>query len=300
MGLIQFFCPKCSKVIEVNSELAGNRMECDYCHQQFVVPKKSYTTPKKIEAEIPRGDPIPGFYKAVFVQSFGLFGKNGDLLTWIIIISAVVFKFISGLGMCCINYGMSLVSWGVLFGIYLSLIYDTAYDVDKMPQVSLGDSTSFMWNIIKPVLVMIFTLLFVLLPFIIALSIYSKKGQVDLEQVSSIRDLPIVLNVLSFIGVLVFPSAILITTAGRDIVMLLRLDYLLRPIAKATIPYVTTIVFVVLAIVIQSVTQPYDPDGSTKTNAIMLFLNLAVQIPALFAARAIGLFFRHYGCYFKW
>ena len=300
MALIQFFCPKCSKVIEVDPALAGSRMECDYCHQQFVVPRKSYTTPKKIETELPKGDPIPGFYKAVFVESFSLFGKNGDLLTWIIIIAAVVFKFISGLGVCCMNYGISLLGWGVLFGIYLNLMYDTAFDVDKMPQVFLGDSTSFIWHVIRPMLITLFTLLFVLLPFIIVLAIYHDQGQIELDKIRSIRDLPLLLCFLFLVGVFLLPSAILISAVARDIIMLLRPNYLLNPIVKAFVPYLTLILLLVVPILIQSFTQPYDPEASTQINAIRLLLNLAVQPPALFAARAIGLFFRHYGCYCKW
>ncbi|MHC4682343.1 MAG: hypothetical protein ACYTEK_27090 [Planctomycetota bacterium] len=34
--------------------------------------------------------------------------------------------------------------------------------------------------------------------------------------------------------------------------------------------------------------------------ALHLFANLAVQVTAIIAMRSIGLFYRHYSCYFPW
>jgi len=46
-------------------------------------------------------------------------------------------------------------------------------------------------------------------------------------------------------------------------------------------------------------THQYEYAGPWTT-AWHLALNLLVQVVAIYAMRAIGLFYRHYACYFAW
>jgi hypothetical protein len=152
----------------------------------------------------------------------------------------------------------------------------------------MGGFYESIWQIISSIYKFFIALLVVELPYLTALLIAMIIGV----------KWPLLLNVFKFGGLFLLPMAILTVAIGRDLTML-RLDYLLPPTFRAFLPYLVTAILLGAACVIQSQTSQYkSQDFSAAT--ILLFLNLAVQIIALVAMRAIGLFYRHYSCYFAW
>ena len=106
------------------------------------------------------------------------------------------------------------------------------------------------------------------------------------------------LHVLFIFGLFLFPIAILTTSVGQTFTMF-RPDYFLGPVFKAFVPYAVTVLLLVAAAFLAIKTPQYTGAGLAITGG-HLAMNLAVQVIAIFAMRSIGLFLRHYSCYFAW
>ena len=126
------------------------------------------------------------------------------------------------------------------------------------------------------------------LPYIIVALILSKTQ----------TESPVLLRVLMLGGLFLFPMAILTAAVGRDLTML-RPDYFLITICRATRPYLVTAVLLGAAGVLHMQAPQYSGKGFAVTMGHLL-LNLGVQAVALVAMRSIGLFYRHYGCCLPW
>ncbi|GAG37670.1 unnamed protein product, partial [marine sediment metagenome] len=212
--------------------------------------------------------------------------------------AAVCFKFFLATGICCVNYISFVIVWGWLLGFYLNIIYETAFEIDKLPEIYLGTSITFLWHILKPFLIFFFTMTVVQLPFITALMLLKDKGLTYQNMWQPELGLPLLLQILFILGLFLFPMAILTTAVGKDIT-LLRPDYLVAPILKAFIPYLTVVALLVAACLLETRTSQFESSTFAIT-AANLALNLAVQAIAIIAMRSIGLFYRHYSCHLPW
>jgi hypothetical protein len=112
----------------------------------------------------------------------------------------------------------------------------------------------------------------------------------------------IISNILSHVGLFIFPMAILNLSVIRDTEMLFRPDYLLKPIAKAFRPYLVVVGLFLLAWELQLRTVGYGRliGRGNLVVTLHLFANLAVQVIAVIAMRSMGLLYRHYSCNFPW
>jgi len=300
---IEFNCPNCNAVIAFADKHAGKRAHCTSCQQRFFIPLKSHEKAKKIKPPKEKGEPVPGFYYAVFLGSWKLFTNFKNAADFIFILVVVVFKFFTA------NQNISLhiqghwlafdfyiplgwasrgAAWGCLFWFYSEMIYDTGFEQDELPIVTIGGFYTFIWKIVKSVYEIFVILLVVGLPFVIALLIL-KWLQVEW---------PALLYPLLFGGLFLLPMGILTVAVGRDLTML-RPDYLLAPIFKAFTPYLVTAIILGGAIFSQIATSQYAGQSLNKA-AIYLSLNFLVQAFVLVAMRSIGLFYRHYSCHFVW
>ena len=291
---IQFNCPKCDALIAFADRHAGKRARCFTCGQLFIIPASDGEKPQGIELEIEKGEPVPGFYRAVLVDSWKLFVGPENSTSLAFVTAAVCFRFFLGTGICCVNYISFVVVWGWLLGFYLNIIYETAYDIDSLPEVYLGTSITFIWYIIKPLLVFLFTLAVVEIPFIVALAIL-KSPDMAAHQTWLAE---LVLQALLAFGLFLFPAAILTMAVGRDFT-LLRPDYLFAAVVRAFRPYLAVAGLLIAAGILERQTQQYMGKNFAAA-AGHLMLNLAVQVVAIIAMRSIGLFYRHYSCYFAW
>ena len=295
---VQFYCPKCDTIIAFDRKHCGKRARCLNCGQIFIIPSKDYETPEKIETKVKRTEPLPGFYRAVFVDSWKLFVDSDNTTALVFVLAAVLFKFLLGTGICCMNYISFVVVWGWLLGFYLNIIYETAFDIDKLPQIYLGTSLTFLWYIIKPLFIFVWTLVAVQLPFIIALSLLQNKELATDNMWKMGIGPQLLLQALFILGLFLFPAAILTVAVGRDIT-LLRPDYLFKPVFRAPGSCLMVVALLVAAGIIEMQTRPFT-GVNLVIDVVHLVLDLIVQVIAIIAMRAIGLFYRHYSCYFRW
>jgi hypothetical protein len=300
---IQFNCPKCNEVIGFDDKHKGKSAHCTNCNQHFIIPSKSFETARKVK--LPKNEiavPVPGFYLAVFVDTWKLFRSQHNIAVLLFIALIVFLKFLVSNE----NWSFSIrsfdlfipvgwalwgVSWGLLFWYYMETICSTAYDEDQLPEVALSGQFliyEFYWKIVSS-LYTIFAILLVLgAPYLITALIFRTFG---IEQ-------PVILYIILFAGLLLSPMAILNMSVGRDL-MLLRPDYLLIPVFRAFWPFVVTALFLGCAIFVETLADQYSGQPPALA-ARHLGLNLLAQFILFFAMRSIGLFARHYSCYFPW
>lgn len=294
---IQFFCPNCNEIIGFSDKHSGKRARCINCGQLFIIPSESYKKPKKVEPPQKKGESIPGFYRAVFIDNWKMFLNSENATSLVFVIAVVSFKFFTAGSPCCAfvtNYAV----WGWLLGFYLNIIYETAFGIDKLPEIYLGTSVTFVWYIIKPLFLFSVTMAVVQLPFIITFALFKDEG-LTLENIWQAEiGFRLLLQGFFILGLFLFPIAILTTAIGKDITMF-RPDYLLRPVFKAFVPYVVTVVLLIAAALIETQTTQYT-GAELLTTAGHLAMNLAVQVIAIIAMRSIGLFYRHYNCHLAW
>lgn len=303
---IKFNCPDCGELIAFDDKHIGKRARCLACGQLFIIPSKDNETPQKIEPEVEKDEPQPGFYRAVFVDSWKLFISKKNIVPLVFVVTVVCFNFFLAGAICCLNYISFFIVWGWLLGFYLNIIYETAFGIDELPEIYLGTSITFLWYVIKPFLTFFATMAVVQLPFIIALTLLQDTGITYDSFWQQHTGYHLLLQVLFIFGLFLFPMAILTTAVGKDFT-LFRPDYFLIPIFRQFLPYIV-IVFLLAAFSIlemcttQFIVSKVEPISGAGlfTTAKDLALNLAVQVVAIIAMRSIGLFYRHYNCHFKW
>jgi hypothetical protein len=291
---IQFFCPNCNEIIGFPDKHAGKRARCTTCGRLFIIPSENYKKPKKVELSKEKGEPLPGFYRDVFVDNWKLFFDSENVTPLVFVIAVVCFKFFTAGSPCC-AFVTHFAIWGWLLGFYLNIIYETAFEIDKLPEIYLGTSITFLWYIIKPFFLFFCTMAVVQLPFIIVLVLRKDEGLT----IENIRQAEFgLLHILFILGLFLFPIAILTTAIGKDIT-LFRPDYLLAPVFKAFVAYVVTVLLLIAAALLETQTNQYTSAG-LLTTAGHLAMNFAVQLIAIIAMRSIGLFYRHYSCHLAW
>jgi len=300
---IRFNCPNCNELIAFADEHSGKRAHCTTCDQQFIIPSGDKEKTKKIKSPKEKGEPLPGFYRAVFNGNLQLFTNLQNVTGLVFIALAVCLKFF----MAGMNYTLTIPGqaynvdlplpvghvlhvavWGFLFWYYMKIIYAIAFEQEKLPDVIVGGFNGLVWLIAKSVYIFIIILLVVELPYFIAALISSWME----------AEWPVLLYALMFAGLFLFPIAILTAAVGKDL-MLLRPDYFLITISRALGPYLVTAVLLGAAAVLQMRASQYSGQSAAVT-AGHLLLNLAVQVIALIAMRSVGLFFRHYSCLLPW
>jgi len=297
---IRFNCPNCDELIAFADKYIGKQARCTSCGQRFIIPSEDNEKPKKVEPPAENFEPEPGFYRAVVIDSWKLFARPQNATGLVFVIAAVCFKFFTGHTdysftimdtfrvLAPIGLVVTLSAWGCLFWYYMEIICTTANDTDELPDVYMGGLFGYIWNVIKSLTVFAIGLFAVLLPSVIFISISRSTGVVS--------------HVLSIVGLFAFPMAILTFSAGGDVLMVFRPDYLYKPVAKAFWPYLLTAGLFVLACELQLRTIGYGRLIGSDILVIGLHLlaNLAVQALVIVSMRSMGLFYRHYSCYFPW
>ena len=301
---IRFDCPNCNELIAFADKYSGKRAHCASCGQKFIIPSVDKGKTKTIKPPKEISVPLPGFYRAVFVGSWRLFTETKNITGMVFIAVAVCLKFFAAGKNSTITlvgeamtidipiptgHVLHVAAWGFLLWYYMEMIYTTAFEQDKLPEVIVGGFKGLCKRIGKTVYIFLIILIVTELPCFIAAFISS---WLDVE-------IPVVIYALMFAGLYFFPVAILSVAVGRDLT-LLRPDYFVITIFRAFRPYLMTAVLLGAAVVIQIFAKQYSGRLTNIVAAGHLLLNLAVQFVALFAMRSIGLFFRHYSCVLPW
>lgn len=303
MPSISFNCPKCDRLCAFHQQHAGKRARCTSCGQVFVIPSQDGQQPQKVKTVTADDRPQPGFYRTVFLDSWRIFVNPSNITVLVFMTAAVCFKFFVGYAdysfdvpggrfQAPLGLIVSLTVWGCLFCYYIEVISAVSFGMDELPDFYMGIFFGFIWGIVKSIYLFIVAITISELPFFIALSLLRKYG----IQYSWLD------HVFMAAGMFVFPMVVLTLSVGRDMLMVFRPDYILVPILRAYRPYLVVAGLVVAAALLQWETAGYgDVSGRGKfVIGIHLFANLAAQALILVAARSIGLFHRHYSCFFKW
>jgi len=300
---IRFNCPSCNELIAFADKHSGKRAHCANCGQKFIIPSGDKGKTKKIKSPKEIAVPLPGFYRAVFAESWRLFTDPKNITGLVFIIVAVCLKFFMAGKNYVITMGrgypisipipighvLHVSAWGFLLWYYMEIIYSTAFEQDKLPEVIVGGFKGLCARIGKSVYIFLIMLIVVELPY---LATALTLSWMDAEW-------PVLLYALMFGGLYFFPVAILSAAVGKDLT-LLRPDYFVITIFRAFWPYLVTAVLLGAAAVLQMFAKHYSSQLTAAAVAGHLLLNLTVQFVALFAMRSIGLFFRHYSCILPW
>ena len=296
---IRFNCPNCDELIAFADKHSGKQARCASCRQRFIIPSQDKETPKKIEPPAEKAEPVPGFYRAVLIDSWKLFFKPKNATGLVFVIAAVCFKFFTGhtdysftMGYFRVQAPVGLIvtlsAWGCLFWYYMEIICTTANETDELPDVDMGGFFGFIWNIIKSLSIFSIGLLAALVPSILFALITGSTG--------------IIPHALSLVGLFAFPMVVLIFSTAPEILMVFRQDYIYKPMAKAFWPYLLVAGLFLLTWELQMETVGYGSLIGSGHFVIGLHLlaNLAVQALSIIVMRSIGLFYRHYSCHFPW
>lgn len=308
MATITFHCPKCRSMCAFSDRFAGRRCRCLKCGQFMLVPTEDGGKSEKLEISCDTGTPLPGFYKAVFINSKKLFTSRQSVIGLIFIVTTVTVQFFTAYLNFWIKipmrsggtldifvpfgYAMGIMTWGVLLWYYTEIIYSTAYDMEELPEIYIGGMFGFLWTVVKSAYTFLIALLVVELPYIVAIGIFKVDG----------IELKWPLYVLAMSGLFLLPMAILTASTGRDITMLGRIDYFFQPIIKAFWPYLVLVVLLTITCRLQWIALDYGKLRDSGKVAVLLNLlaNIGTQAMAIVTMRAIGIFHRHYNCYLKW
>ena len=296
---IQFYCPNCDAVIAFEDKHIGKRAKCTNCGQRLIIPGESGETAKKFEEPEEKGEPIAGFYRAALVDSWKLFARAQNAMGLVFVTAAVCFWFFTGHTDYSFNFGnfrvqlptgqiVTLCSWGCLFWYYMEIIYSTSFEVDDLPEVYMDGLFGFIWNIVKSLYGFAVAMMIVLIPCAVTIGISGGTGNAAI--------------IVGMAGLFAFPMAILTVAVGRDLRMLLRPDRMVKPIIAAIGPYAVSAGLFILAMTLGLKTKEYGNVAGRGIVVVGLHLlgTLAVQVLAIVAMRAIGLFYRHYSCHFPW
>jgi len=308
MATITFNCPRCKDLCAFKDIYSGRRARCLRCDQVFIIPAAENGKAQKVERSS-KGfdDPLPGFYEAVFKNSWRAIFNKQSLTALVFIFAAISLKFFT----VHLDYSFRIVGaaigftvllpvgfiiagfvWGGIFWCYAEIIYTTAFDVEVLPQMDFEGGFGYMFKVMRSFYTVFIALLVSLLPAIIAKMIFTLFG-VGANWVI----LPFVV-----LGMFLFPMAILTVSIGRDLLMLFRPDYFFAPIRKAFWHYLFLAGLFILTWQLQYMSLNYKDvaDKSDLMILLSLLAALAIQILAIFTMRATGLFYRHFVCFFKW
>jgi hypothetical protein len=291
---ISFHCPNCEQICAFHDEYAGRQGRCCKCNQVFTIPFQEERIAEKIETD--PGEPVPGFYRAVFFENWKVFIKFPSLVGLVFITAAVSFKFFAGHA----NYQFlrfyfplgfitQIITWGCLCWYYMEIVTSAASGEDELPVTEIGIGFEFFGNVLGTLYLFVVALAVVEVPCIILIKLLKAFGVVG----SAVQ------YFIMLSGLFAFPMAVLILAIGRGPWMVLWPGNIIRPIAKAFFPYLLTAGFVILAGALQLMTAGYVhlQDKNNLTVGLHLAMNIGVVFLTVFAMRTVGLFGRHYNCY---
>ena len=163
MATITFHCPKCKSLCAFPDRFAGRQCRCLKCGQFLIIPSNDNEKPQIVKISYDQGEPLPGFYKAVFIDSWKVFLRFKSLTLLIFIVAVICAKFffghlnffleIKGQKVFAFYFGTltKFLVWGSLFFCYMEIICSTAYDIEELPEIHMGGIFGFLWTIIKSV-----------------------------------------------------------------------------------------------------------------------------------------------------
>lgn len=300
---IVFNCPECNSVCAFKDIFAGRKAKCLKCKQVFIIPQNENEKVKKVEPPKEIEEPLPGFYEAIFKYSWRAIFNLQSCTILVFVCFLAILKFYTfhfnyvvsmpGFGLFLpVGWIIACLVFGGLFYCFAEIACSTAFDIEALPEIEFGGGLGYIATAFKSLYTFALALTISFIPAAIARGILSACG---IESKFAIYPF---IALASFL----FPMAMMIVSISRDISLLGRPIYFLKPIIRAFRHYLFLSGMFMLGGYLQFASPIYrDVAGSSP---LVIYLNLfaaiAIQIYAIVTVRAAGLFYRHFACYFKW
>ena len=322
MATITFHCPKCQSLCAFADRFAGRRCRCLKCGQFMLVQNSDGGKPKELEIEYDTGEPLPGFYEAVFKKSLkAVFNPNSIPMLIFVLILTTCWYFLAPFNfwftICfysCISiylpigYFFTFICWGLILTCFYEIVYMTSIDQEHLsslkdifwPEGNLVETAIRFYGIIA----------------LISKSAYKATMCVFVTTIPLITSL-VIMNFIGKWSVLInwlllaicffcFPAVYLNFTLEQTLLSIARLDRAWRIITSAKQHYLFSAfsflipLLVILAIFLYRARPKFDFSQDTP----WLFLYIATIVSQFFmilSMRILGLFDRHFrNCYLKW
>ncbi len=281
---ITFQCPHCGNLCAFQIKYAGRGARCTKCRQRFIIPSEDNARPEKVFEE--PGTPISGFYRSVFIIAVVAFKFFIAHLNY----SFVVGRFAMNVP---VDWITIIICWGCLFWFYMEVVESAALGGDELPDIEMGEGLVCIATIIKSVYLFIVSLVLAEIPFLAVITILRENFGIDWAWLH---------HVLLLAGFFFFPMILLTISSADQLWMVFRPDYIVVPIYKAFRPYLACAGLVGIAVLMQLATIEYGALEHARwwIVAAHLLFNILAVIVAVLAMRSVGLFYRHYSCYFGW
>ncbi|RKY07915.1 MAG: hypothetical protein DRP66_05650 [Planctomycetota bacterium] len=299
---IVFRCPTCRNLCAFEAKYAGRGARCTKCRQRFIIPSENNAPAEKVREE--PGVPISGFYRSVFIDSRKVLSGRENIVIAVFIIAVVTFKFFLGHfnfsflvpGFAVnipIDWITIIICWGCLFWFYMAVVESAALGADELPDIEMGEGLAWIATIIKSIYLFIVALILAELPFMAAGAILRENFGIDC---------PWLRHALVLAGFFFFPMVLLTISSADQLWLVFRPDYIVVPICRAFRPYLVCTGLVGVAVLMQLMTVEYGAleDARWWLVAGHLLFDILAVIVAVLAMRSVGLFYRHYSCYFGW
>lgn len=299
---IVFRCPHCGNLCAFEAKYAGRGARCMKCRQRFIIPSEDNAPAEKALEE--PGTPISGFYRSLFIDSRKVLSGRDNIVIAVFIIAVITFKFflahlnfsfvVPGFAMNVpVDWITIIICWGCLFWFYMEVVESAALGGDELPDIEMGEGLACIATIIKSIYLFIVALVLAEIPFLAVIAVLRENFGIDWAWLN---------HVLLLAGFFFFPMILLTISSADQLWMVFRPDYIVVPIYKAFRPYLTCAGLVGIAVLMQLATIEYGVLQYARwwIIAAHLLFNILAVIVAVLAMRSVGLFYRHYSCYFGW
>lgn len=290
-------CPKCDRVCGFKDDYAGRRARCLHCDTKFIIPSPDDQHPVVEIAEVEPEGPLPGFYAAVFKDSWKIFVQKESAVGIVLCVALTCFHFFIGdkdysfevLGLMIqgqIGWVATFITAGYLLWYFIEIINLTTVDCDCLPEITIGDFFAFVYAAAKSIYCFFAAFVVAALPAAILLNVLAAIGL-------SFAWLNITIVAAAFLMV---PMLLSMLACGIAPWLLFRYDRIVVIIIKTFRPYLVTAGITLVSFVLIFLTIGYFEETTEKTfpAALMLTGRLLAVFVTMFAMRTIGLYVRHY------
>ena len=294
-------CPKCGHVCTFPKADSGREGICAECREHFVISVESSCKPKIVNE---LGEPLEGFYRSVTVGNLKALVAPTSVTSVIWLAAITALRFFVGHTDYSFNVpGLriplptgqitTIITVGVSFWDFMETIRWAVFDENDLPEVVISFDAGFglAWDVMKSIWLFLTALIIALLPFMYI----ANKLPDDLRQSP-------LFHLIILPGLFIFPMTLLLISAGKELWMAIRPDYIIRPILKAPLPYTIIVILFGVSYLCHILTLGYGSlkDPTYLSIALHLIADIASVFLTLLAMRSIGLFCKHYNCYMPW
>ena len=319
MATITFHCPKCESMCAFSDRFIGRRCRCLKCGQFLIIPSSENEKPQIIKISYAKGEPLPGFYEAVFKKSLkAIFHPNSIPMLMFILISTTCWYFLAPFNfwftICwnsCISiylpigYFFTFICWGLILTCFYEIVYMTSIDQEYLPGLkdiflpegNLVETAVRFYGIIaliaKSAYKAAMCVFVTAIPLIISLVIMNFTG----------RRLALINWLLLAICFFFFPAVYLNFTLEQTLLSIARLDRTWRIITSTKQHYIFSAFSLIIPLLIILAIFLYRtrPEPCQIQGGLRPFLYIATIVSQFFivlSMRILGLFDRHFrNCY---